>query len=314
MINYLGDKFYKYYEEEDTIEMLRLKKMKNENQYVLEDLNNTSMNVLMSKKDLEDNYTKLSPDGYITFSIVNDNGINDVIVSLHRKQDLKDTNTPFIICRQNALNIFNQLGSVAHSTERMTVGCSVNIDTCPADIEFISFLSCSNIVSSTIVAVYIDDTINDILNFIKTEKYDNTLSNLSHKLSMTEDIEITGTCNTLKELLEKNDFMWDFRYAFDITKVSYKINIKNPLSQQEILELENIFKHKVSDLYIFKYTREIDFKKIKKSYKLIEDTDNNLFVIAYIEGEWVNESYERLVGNDDLLTQMKLAMIKKNLG
>lgn len=311
MINYLGDKFYKYDEELDKIDMVRIKKIKNENQYVLEDLS-SNKDIITTKSKLEDNYVKLSPDGYVSFSIVNDNGCKDVIVTLHRKQDLKESNTPFVICRQNTLNIFDQLAGES-TEEKMIVGCSVNVDTCPQDIEFGNFLACTGIESSVYIAVYIDDDLERILSYVKTEKYDNVLSKLHYNLSLAKDVKIYGTVKSLKELLIKNDFMWDFRYAFNINTVSFDIHISQKLSNPQIKELENIFKHRITDLYIFNYTREIDFKKIKKSYSLIQDKSGRLFVIAYIEGEYTNESYENMNGQDDLLVKAKLAMLNKNI-
>ena len=83
---YLGDKFYKYHEENDSVEIIRIKKIKNENLFSYE-VNGQSKKI--TRDELINNYTRLKPDGILAFTVVNlENKLKDVIVSLYRTKDL----------------------------------------------------------------------------------------------------------------------------------------------------------------------------------------------------------------------------------
>ena len=77
--------------------MLRLVRIKNQNTYVLVDENNTK--IKMDLETLKKEYTKLSPDGFLSLSVVKlDNNMNDVIITLHRRQEIENSDdTPYIL-------------------------------------------------------------------------------------------------------------------------------------------------------------------------------------------------------------------------
>ena len=110
----LGSKWYRYdkdgnlvvvrvvrHNSDTNVSVIRLKQKLDE----IQSLEKRKIDI----RDLEDAYTMLNPDGYVTFNIVTignkEDGkpVQDVVVTLHRLKDLNTGNkVPYAVCRQNA--------------------------------------------------------------------------------------------------------------------------------------------------------------------------------------------------------------------
>ncbi|MGL5329426.1 MAG: hypothetical protein ACRDD7_09160, partial [Peptostreptococcaceae bacterium] len=89
MKTFLGDLFYKYTEESDNLETLRIIKFKNENTIIVKDTI-TGVKRIISRTVLEKEYTRLKPDASVAFSIVQlECNVKDVIVAMYRRDDLE---------------------------------------------------------------------------------------------------------------------------------------------------------------------------------------------------------------------------------
>ena len=109
MKTHVGSKFYRFTGESDfqKLEMIRLVRIKNQNTYVLVNENNTK--IKMDLETLKKEYTKLSPDGFLSLSVVKlDNNMNDVIITLHRRQEIENADdTPYIVCLDRVSAVIN---------------------------------------------------------------------------------------------------------------------------------------------------------------------------------------------------------------
>lgn len=295
----LGEKYYKY-DENNNINVVRICRIYNEREVQLYNENDKSNKFKMNTEDLIKNYIKLNPHAVINFCIVKiGNNLDDVIVTMHKWSDLiSNEPTPYCVCRQNITDVFaNQL----KISDKLYVGCSMSLNTCPPDIDYRIMIACNGITKCVNICAYMDDTLDDIISLIQTKDYDNALNALfmDHASYEKEHNNIVdsiynilikmnsydGYCKTLKLLLEQNNFMYDFYQAFNIIPINEKViydkdtgalddNITNVISE---LHEVNI----VSTLCM-KYWYDIDLSSIDNEYVLLLDNNNDLFVVAYV--------------------------------
>lgn len=285
----IGDKYYCILEN-DTLDIIRIMKFKNSETFICT-RNNEQIKV--SKKELE-GYTKLKPDGFITFNIVIlENNIKDVIISFHRRKDMDaGVNIPYAVCRQNIFDLFS---NIVKTDETIYVGTSISVDTVPEDVPYNMVLACNAVEHSEIISIYIDDTLENILELIpKRSKYDEILKILHDSLVGNN---VQGYTTSVKQLLEENQFMYDFLKGFDIEKVPFEIkeNDKHDyeLEYNQIVYLEDLLKTEMFKTYVIKFSKEIDLKKIQRSHILISDKNDNLFIIGYDKGAYINRKYKK---------------------
>lgn len=281
---YIGDIFYNFIEDE--INILRVVKCKSTEKFVLKDGNSNLIS--LNRKELTDNYSRLENNSYFSFAVVKlPNGTKDIIVTIHRKSDIKlGINQVYTVCRQQ----FNDLFADQIKTNDINnFGVCVSRDTCPENLEFEDYLVCEGIDGKTdIISVYLDDTLDSILKYIDTKKYDDVLKNIYNSVNpyMT-----TGVCQTLKELLEYQDIMFDFYLGNGITRVPFEV-IDNSLNIDQIKYIEHLNKHYLVEPLIVPYNYDMDLNKIERSHIRIIDTNNKIYVVSYLEGGYVNTYFK----------------------
>lgn len=287
----IGDKFYKFSEGEK-FDIIRIVKIKNSQSVMC--INETSKE--KSKlfiDDIEKQYTRLKPDGFLNFSIVSiEGGMKDVLITLHRKDDLADgNNLPYAVCRQNIYDVFTN--QIQKGEEIQYIGVSVSIDTIPADVPYNMTVACNSLEYNTLISVYLDDDLNTLLSLVpRKDKYNEVLNNMYSKLS--KDPKIQGYCKTLEELLSDNVFIYDFRKAFNIEMIDFEVSIEEDSSlyiPQRII-LEDLFKVEMFKTYVIKYDKTINLKKIQRDYVIIADINNDIYIIAYDKGNYINRTYK----------------------
>lgn len=253
--------------------------------YVLEKGGETKT---VTKKQLSQSYTKLKPNGYIIFSIVESNDDKDVIVALYRTNQDKEEkhyNIPYAVCRQNVINIFDkQINNINR------VGMSLSLDSSYDLKTIIEMTACNKIYTAIAVAIYMTDNLDSILSLIDVELFDETLQNMEFK----KYFFIPGYCNSLKQLLIQEDFLFDFYKAFDIEKIDTSVNIINDdglIDPIQTIIFEKLFSVEVFDAYAIEFDYTIRLKDIQKDYRLVySSVDNKLFVIVFTKGKYYNES------------------------
>lgn len=308
-------RYYKWIEN-DVLEEVRITKIQNE----------STVGVLVTKGPnsgeyrkidfsiLTDDYIRLIPDGYITFSIVTlSKYLKDVVVVVNRNEDTqKGDGIPYCVCRQCVLDLFAKQLSPDNVDY---VGISISKDTCPADIDFSNYLACESVEKSEVVAYYIGDKLDIILsilsyaktyNSILTDLHDSHCKYLSEKDRFLYEIKkhdeiIDGYCKDIKTLLSINNFEYDLQTAFNIipldilfdTGDGYGIAVIDPangnytLTEKAREVLSNILLMSIDKSIIVQYEKDIDLSAIKRRYCLISDFNKNVYVVAYtISGKY----------------------------
>ena len=294
----LGAKFYAY-DEDDNIEIFRVCKYCSSEEVQVYSENNRNEKFKISILELQQRYVQLNPHAIINFCIakVGDN-LDDVIVTMHKMSDLTSNEpTPYCVCRQNITDLFaNQI-----ITNKMYVGCSMSLDTCPPDVDYRMMIACNGIKKRVSVCIYMDDTLDDILSMIQTKDFDNALASLfadyvkyevktkPHLSAMKDRImkldTYDGYCKTLRLLLELNNFIYDYYSAFHIIPITeeVKYNEENGALDQNIVDIiSDIFQVNITSTLCIPYWYDIDLGEIDNDYTLIIDKNNKLYVIGYV--------------------------------
>ena len=168
----LGTKYYRY-DENDNIEVVRICRIYNENEIQIYKDNDKNNKLRIDIDEFLKNYIKLNPRAVVNFCIAKvGNDLDDVIVTMHKWSDLTTNEpTPYCACRQNITDIFaNQL----RLSEKMYVGCSMSLSTCPPDVDYRIMIACNGIQKCINICAYMDDTLDDLLGMIQTKDYENT--------------------------------------------------------------------------------------------------------------------------------------------
>ena len=295
----LGAKYYRY-DDNNNIEVIRVYTVYNENEVGLYMDDDKDNRFKMNINDLNKSYIKLNPHAIVNFCIVKvGNNLDDVIVTMHKMSDLATNEpTPVCVCRQNITDIFsNQL----RLSDKLYVGCSMSLNTCPPDIDYRIMIACNGMQKCINVCAYMDDTLDNIIDLIKTKDYDRTLnalfddhvkyevsknpilSNISDRINKLDSYD--GYCKTLRLLLDQNNFMYDFYQAFNIIPIDEEIiydKESGVVSDNIANIISDIYEVNIVSTLCMEYWYDIDLSNIDNDYVLIMDKNNKLFVVAYV--------------------------------
>lgn len=324
--NYLvGTKFYRY-DENDNLIMLRVVRIKNEDTIVVKEISYNNPTVEfdktiyhmpkleptikifpIKKKELFDNYTKLLSDGIMIFNIITIRDMEDVVVTLMRRKDIENRiQVPYVICRQNVKDFHDYL--IKTDWAKTDVGTCISQDTIPNGCDFRELLVADNIIQSNIVNVYLDDSLDDILEYVNTLNYDHCLAkifDLAKEHANTFNYPFPrGYWRTLRDLLNDNDFMDDFDRGFNIIDVDFIIEEipNNQLYPDDMQRLEDLTGQKFLGHFICPFEKTIDLSRISYDYKLIRDKVGALYIMIYGESQNVLPSYAQY--HQDILASM----------
>lgn len=287
---YCGSKFFRFMD--DQLEIVRVYKVDEKKQAVKYFTANKEKKS-MSVDYLLNNYKRLAPDGMIIISVVMTGEVRDVIVAL---KNLRTNvgNLPDVVCRQGIYDVFSHITN--RDENNVYVGISISQDTCPADINFQDTLACTSKKddSELPIFVYLDDSLDDILSLFSSKRYDDAIKECSLSLQGSiKEKNIIGTTMSLRELLEHNNFMYDFRKCFKIMEVPFHIEVESEqLSNENILYMEKEMQINIMETYIVEYSREIDLKSIKRDYVLVvsaADKFDKVYICGYdaADGKYV---------------------------
>lgn len=251
--------------------------------------------IKMPVKELKENYTLLIPDAALSFNIVQlSDNIEDVIVTMNRFADLNEGNQiPYCVCRQNIKDVHANIIKTDFLKYDF-VGASVSIDTVPEGVDYSIMLACNGINYYTILYTYCTDSLSDILSCIPhINKYDVVLNDLfrsyakyKHLPVGPESDGVHGYCSTLKKLLEDNNFMYDFRAGLGIWDIN-KTMITNDNRIEPVLKesIEIMVRHRIESELCIKYNKDVDLDEIKRSYILVADDNDDIYLIVYDKGD-----------------------------
>ena len=299
----IGAYFFKY--EKDELILLRLYKVKDENTFLLKDKQKNK--VVLTKEQLEE-FTMIEPDGLIIHVLASDpqHGV-DTLCMLYKIEDI-DNNVmePYAICRQNVIDPFETI--LNNDSSKIYVGVSMSRDTAPADFDFKSLCTAAGVRDQKINFVYKDDSFEDIMSFVHESLYNKTLNIIKSHMSKDDRSTYIGFESTYRQLLIDNDFMYDFRRAFNIVRLNLTIDTSidswtddgiYKISDKEIKTVESLTKHQVIAPILIKYDKSVDIDSIKRDYLFFEDLNKELYIISYEKGEYINREYDSLEDQRD---------------
>ena len=283
-----GGKFFKYIDGIDEPFILRVKSVDETKRTVKCIFPDKHVESVSADEFLRD-YKFLRPDAIFSACSLSVQGENDVMLVLGKPND---SNENMVVCRQGVFDFFSN-NVRKHETDDFYVGVSVSKKTCPANINFTDIMACDKLEHNRFMYVYLDDTLDDILSLFTQKKYDSILANMAAKRTFINGHRTVGYCHTLRELLTTNNFMYDFRQMFDIMDLPFAINEETEgLSVDNIIFMENELKVNIMETYLIRYTREIDLRTIKRSYKLVASAADNfskIYIVGYdvADGDYV---------------------------
>ena len=299
----IGAYFFKY--EKDELILLRLYKVKDENTFLLKDKQKNK--VVLNKEQLEE-FTMIEPDGLIIHVLASDpqHGV-DTLCMLYKIKDI-DNNVmePYAICRQNVIDPFETI--LNNDSSKIYVGVSMSRDTAPADFDFKSLCTAAGVRDQKINFVYKDDSFEDIMSFVHESLYNKALNIIKSHMSKDDRSTYIGFESTYRQLLIDNDFMYDFRRAFNIVRLNLTIDTSidswtedgiYKISDKEIKTVESLTKHQVIAPILIKYDKSVDIDSIKRDYLFFEDLNKELYIISYEKGEYINREYDSLEDQRD---------------
>lgn len=231
-------------------------------------------------EEIANEYTKLTPDGYMTFSIVDMKQGKDIIITLNKR----DSKIPFAVCRQNVQDIWERDGV------NKSFGCSVTSKNVPENT-FMMFLDSDNIKEFQARAVYIDDDMHTILSMISPSKYKSAFKEISadYRKALGSSKYI---CNSLEELLNTTGFYKDFCSCFGVP-LYYKPLPLNTTEFTDVVGFNTYMKNNYYSTVLYDhilyipFDKTLDLSKLDRNYMIISTPiskgNHRLFVLTYDE-------------------------------
>ena len=317
IFKYQGYRFFKEREDGDfdIIRVIRISEWNNKITYKNEDTGEIVETSIESIKG----FTPLSPIGYIVIgsATMKDYETNtlypDIIVSLFNITDVKmGIEVPYAICRQSVSDFFYTI--LKGTDEHEFVGVSSTRDDYMAtNVPYEQLMMCYSINDKDVINIYLNDTLESILECVDTKKYDKVLleSYIKHMKSKNLMFTLTdqspkcdyGWCQDLKTLLQINNFMNDVDVMRNITCFDFEIEkelvtsisedgTKHQEFNNELLQFFNYtFKINAVRDYVIPYYYDIDLAEFKnQNYVLIRDSKGILYLVVYlVEGEYLQQ-------------------------
>lgn len=284
----IGTKYQTYIE--DDLHILRLINIlkddeSEEEKYIMVD---GKQRVKMNKNEFE-TLIELEPDALLNIFISNTNEVGeDVYACINRTEDLKQgVSAPSLVLRQC---IYSMSKNSFNSMNDIFVGECMNYINAPSEDVFKSLLEFDEIIYTTSIAVYVDDTLNEIFQYIphdELKKFDGALCKIKKEI---ESPMVKGYCSTLKELFIDNNFILNYRSLFGITQVDFPIELDNntsedgvvTLNNKQIKRIEDLLRVYITDVNVLKYDKDIDVSEIvSHSHIMLSDKNGKIYLITY---------------------------------
>lgn len=237
------------------------------------------------RNTIHEQMVRINPDGIVSFNIVRDGPIQDVMILTHPVEDGSVSPTPFAICRQDCIDIFRMATTPTPVEGQVWAGISINKNNCPAEVKLEDFAKCDEIEQTTMIAVYKEDTIDDLLSMIFVDRFDNILKAYEKKHKGDNAV---GICTSIKQLMEETNFMYDFHEAMGIIETPFVIDgtpTTNDLIKDIIGQIKHVY---VENIYLIPYSREVDTSEFERPWVLMtpdwskaREEDRKIFIVGY---------------------------------
>lgn len=239
------------------------------------------------------NFTKLIPKGKLK------------IVKAFHKTNI-DKSCIIVIFIENG----QEFPNLVFKLQRGTVRCAYNTAGSCMDASMLSMLynlSGSCVLTTREVSIYLDDTIESVLELIDNSIYDKLIFDMNLKYNDMMDKNCPHACPiNLYGLFERYNIMKSIDGLLGIHNIN--VNSVKELAIGHVLDLLDVPITK----YIFvPYSKSISLRSIVYDYKLLRLNDNKLYIFAYVPVEEKEE--DNAVSNIKQYLDYKLAeMILEN--
>lgn len=228
-----------------------------------------------NNKGNDKSWKKLKPDGIMIFSILEEkNDVKKINIFFYKSDNY---NNPKVIYDSNCILTFNAFDKTKFIGGSFTEYNGVN-----------DFKMEGKIIYSETIAIYREDSLRTILKQIECiDKFNTVLTeiNKNFKLIYKENLLFK---DTLYENLMTNNFDYDINFEFEINNYTGIINLNDKLSIKTVISnIEEYIMFEILQPVIIKYNRAIDLNKISKEYLLFRDNTETLYLITYVQGEYI---------------------------
>lgn len=303
----IGTKYQTYQENNKVV--YRLVKYKNTETAVLQDVDNPKITRVESINNIKDKFVELESDAILDIMITSsEDEFNDVYVCVYRKSDIASgSDMPALILRQD---IYSYTKNAFDISDGIYVGECVTEYDKPSDLEKIAdFCEFAKVDSNLYMDIYIDDTLDDIINLVeKTPKFNKSLNAVFSNLTAKNNDYVKGYCSNLRQLLEENHFMYSYRLIYNITQIDWPIILGKEsynsdgdivLNSKQQKALEDILRQHITNIRILRYDYDIDVAEIVWSrHIMISDSEQKIYLVAYdkIDDYPIDEDIARGMG------------------
>ena len=103
--------------------------------------------------------------------------------------------------------------------------------------------------------------------------------------------------------------MYDFLSAYDVYPLNFKMEVleDSTIPEEQIKELEDLLKFEIKEILVVKYDKGIDLNAIEHKYILAADIDEDIYVVAYKRGDYINRPYDNMHDNTERDKLLKMA-------
>lgn len=227
-------------------------------------------------KENDKTWKKLKPDGVMLFSIIKEeNNVKRIYIFFYKSDNY---NEPTIIYDSNYLPTFNGFNDVKF------IGGSFTEYNGIKDFDKIE----GKIIYSETIAIYREDTLRMIVDQIECiDKFNDVLMEINKNFKLIYKEKLIFK-DTLYKNLMTNNFDYDINFEFEINNYTGTINLNDKLSIKNIINnIEEYTMFEILQPVIVKYNRAIDLNKISKEYLLFRDDNETLYLITYVQGEYI---------------------------
>lgn len=324
--NVLGYKYFRFIDDTDNFELLRVIKIYNNDQIMVEKDGTKFKTSISGLTDT--GWRPIKPDGIVTASIVKFGDSKDVIVTMIKRNDVGLRDLPAVVCRQSITDIFYNL--LTQTENNPYVGLSVSQRDCPGNFKFRDFLVIEDIIFTQVANIYRDDNLSDLLNLLNLPKFDEVLYKLfeEHIAAIQQPTAIykravDGWCKNLNTLLESNNFWLDVDQELDVAMVNfdvdkYLVEKEDPtgesyqsLNQEATTFFCQTYKLNIVDTIVESWGYDIDLSEFSHSnYMVIKSTvtGKTYFMVYIVNGTYVELDLEKIKEQNDIRSKLGLAV------
>jgi len=306
-MQFIGTKFQTYEDGESKIR--RIFRIRDGEHYVLKE-DGSDVNKIISGSNLLDKYVRIDPDAFLNIMITKEPDptsnidVEDVYFCVNRMSDIANgIKEPALILRQNYYSTRkNMLGDMSS----IYIGDCLTVTTASKD-DIKEMMSFTKIVKQESIAIYLTDSVDDILKLIPNKLRKDINATLAMIKSYLPSM-VKGVSNTVEELLADNEFMYNLMSIFNICDIQFPIILGKEsydtdgniiLNNKQMNKLQHVLMRYIDNVKIIKYDKDIDISKIVSlQHVVVKDSNNEIFLIAYETLGYISD------GNDDIIKSM----------